>query len=849
MAIVLKSYDAATGPTAIVEGTITAGRTRDLSLAEAVAGLTVTVRDGSENVLGQDVTAVDGSWVVETTHFGAVTVEVDGDDLSGLNLGLAAGSDFNPGTKRATASTIAGREVTVSGKVISKPQGGLAINTSPHSFFTVPQPFLNLVWHMKVDILGNGQPAITAEDLEPYLDVTTKLPGEIPAGYDRIRFLNSAMDEQGANSPIWGVYLMRVRNLGPSYTITTDQWASAVNAGDPVNTQDMILRLEPTENNISFTINGPSGPMPAGWYIEIVKTEELDGTPVPNLDNYDGVGLPAGDARRYFIPQFLDAYADWSPHHIRFVKMARTETGDYRTVGDYPTAAAKSWPLGAVPVEVCVALCNHLKCGMWWANWSKADNALIDWVATYVRDNLDPTLEVYLEHGNEIWNNGYKWTRYHAGLGAKRYSTAIAGTVSTTAGSKYITRTSGPGFDTIFSESGQSEITFGDGDDVFTYAIDFTEPPTADTIKIKWQTALYDATNLPYWSSSGPDLYQNHTNAYAWKAVNLAQRWSDIFAAANRRHRLITLMSGQLANTGLTNLRLNPSLWSQDEDYVDPKTVFDAMAFNVYYGSSMFESGGGSAQSTTNKRAMEWLAANGTDQEIIDTYRTVMTGGSVVVNGETVTSPSESAHLPGMAALLKAHRAMCEPHGIRLVAYEGGDHIIHVGVKFETPEQGAAIRGTMMTFKNSPQSQSFYEMWADLWVRFMDGPVMWFNFFETWDIEYFGLLPEYGFAGDSRTAALANYKDRAPWWVPDEPPQAATVPPQTWTVGLNPAFSLADWCSVNTTSFSGTPPAGMTLNSDGSLSGAPAAGTSGTYTFTASNAAGSVDFSVEVSVK
>ena len=58
-------------------------------------------------------------------------------------------------------------------------------------------------------------------------------------------------------------------------------------------------------------------------------------------------------------------------------------------------------------VQYIVDLCNTLDKDMWVDMPVGTDSTYLTNFATYVRDNLNPGLKVYVEYGGEVWNNAY----------------------------------------------------------------------------------------------------------------------------------------------------------------------------------------------------------------------------------------------------------------------------------------------------------------------------------------------------------------------------------------------------------------------------------------------------------
>jgi len=72
-----------------------------------------------------------------------------------------------------------------------------------------------------------------------------------------------------------------------------------------------------------------------------------------------------------------------------------------------PRGIGNSDPLGAVPIEIQVALANTLGCHLWSNLPFQYTNSSISSHATVVANALSPGLNCYYELSNEVWNNGF----------------------------------------------------------------------------------------------------------------------------------------------------------------------------------------------------------------------------------------------------------------------------------------------------------------------------------------------------------------------------------------------------------------------------------------------------------
>lgn len=119
-----------------------------------------------------------------------------------------------------------------------------------------------------------------------------------------------------------------------------------------------------------------------------------------------------------FTDAFLDFVQDFQA--IRFMDWSKTnfspvmEWGD-RSSKDYFTQTLAS----GVAWEYIIELCNLLEKDPWICIPHLADDEFIENLAILFRDNLDPSLTIYLEYSNELWNSGFQQNHDVADLAAQ----------------------------------------------------------------------------------------------------------------------------------------------------------------------------------------------------------------------------------------------------------------------------------------------------------------------------------------------------------------------------------------------------------------------------------------------
>lgn len=114
------------------------------------------------------------------------------------------------------------------------------------------------------------------------------------------------------------------------------------------------------------------------------------------------------DENILFNPDYLDFMKDFQV--IRFMNMQGmtrnpVENWSERNVPEKATWGGRAglYSRGA-PVEIMVALANQVKAHPWFSMPYKANDDYMRKFAEYVKANLDPSLKVYIEYSNEVWN-------------------------------------------------------------------------------------------------------------------------------------------------------------------------------------------------------------------------------------------------------------------------------------------------------------------------------------------------------------------------------------------------------------------------------------------------------------
>ena len=124
-----------------------------------------------------------------------------------------------------------------------------------------------------------------------------------------------------------------------------------------------------------------------------------------------------------FSAVFLERWRGFNT--FRFMDWMDTNGSKQRDWSDRPRTNDATWSAKGVPIEVMADLCNRLKINPWFCLPHLASDDYVRQFAASVRQSLDPSLKVYIEYSNEVWNGIFAQHRYaeeqakQLGLGPK----------------------------------------------------------------------------------------------------------------------------------------------------------------------------------------------------------------------------------------------------------------------------------------------------------------------------------------------------------------------------------------------------------------------------------------------
>ena len=146
--------------------------------------------------------------------------------------------------------------------------------------------------------------------------------------------------------------------------------------------------------------------------IDIQSTDpQGNGNYIRNIRVFEEKLEPLLRAGEVFHPVFLQRIEDMRV--LRFMDWEATNLVPPGRWDQMPAAdAARYWGDSGVPLPVMVQLANQVGADPWFCIPHLADDPFVRQFATYVRDNLSPSLVSYVQFSNEVWNFSFPQAQY-----------------------------------------------------------------------------------------------------------------------------------------------------------------------------------------------------------------------------------------------------------------------------------------------------------------------------------------------------------------------------------------------------------------------------------------------------
>ncbi|MGF1481228.1 MAG: LamG domain-containing protein [Cyanophyceae cyanobacterium] len=158
-----------------------------------------------------------------------------------------------------------------------------------------------------------------------------------------------------------------------------------------------VLRVTPSNSGIYLKIT-ETDPNQTGDYIRNIRI-------VPEADE-------ATYTAEIFNPDFIENANDFEV--FRFMDWMKTTDSEQKEWSNRPSPETATFSSAGVSVERMVELANLLDTAPWFSMPHQATDEYVQKFAQYVKENLDPDLEIYVEYSNEVWNPEFEqhhWVR------------------------------------------------------------------------------------------------------------------------------------------------------------------------------------------------------------------------------------------------------------------------------------------------------------------------------------------------------------------------------------------------------------------------------------------------------
>ncbi|PSB14681.1 hypothetical protein C7B61_02030 [filamentous cyanobacterium CCP1] len=180
---------------------------------------------------------------------------------------------------------------------------------------------------------------------------------------------------------------------------------------------------------------------------------------------------------------------------------------------------------------------------------------------------------------------------------------------------------------------------------------------------------------------------------YGMRSAQMSQIWKSVFG--QQSDRVVSVLSTQTGWQGLENYVLNTPAWVAQGNQPAWKAM-DAYAITGYFSGAL-----GNPENMATVRS--WLKEP--DGGFGKAFQQLQTG--------KVIPGTEQESVEGTIGRIQYHANVAKQHGLQLVAYEGGQHIVgHGGA-----ENDAELSNFFMALNRRPEMKNLYQRLLDGWKQ------------------------------------------------------------------------------------------------------------------------------------
>ena len=195
----------------------------------------------------------------------------------------------------------------------------------------------------------------------------------------------------------------------------------------------------------------------------------------------------------------------------------------------------------------------------------------------------------------------------------------------------------------------------------------------------------------------------------AMLATKSALIWDKVFGV-EAKARLDKVLGTQTVSPWLSTRLLTAPLWQKFDPagYVAPAQVFNSLALTTYFGYAQV--------SQPEQRAALLTVMKDTSQDATVWFKAQL------------LDPAADSSIPQIVQYWASQKAVADQYGLKLVAYEGGQHVLHsAGIGGISDQDMAALTDFLAGFVRGPAMADLYRQLWTAWARAGDGPFMQFT--------------------------------------------------------------------------------------------------------------------------